>query len=630
LATKINYRPEIDGLRAIAVAAVVCYHAGFGPVSGFAGVDIFFVISGYLITSILRAEIIKTGRIEPISFYARRIRRLFPALLVVICFTLTFGYLTVPAFEIKSLFDSAAACLLFVANIYFQFTAGGYFDPSADRMPFLHMWSLGVEEQFYLLWPAVICFLAAVGKKKAFAAVLCGIAGSLIVAEILMYLQPDAAFYEMPARFWELCSGSLIAFTRKQNLHVGIQRGLLAMAAALIVTGLFTANSHFPGVGAIPAVLSAALLIYVIHHSTKSVPELAPLRSKLAVGVGLISYPFYLWHWPLLVLLNANEQPATLRIAICLVAAVLAAITYRYVELPARTFILGVGNQKIVVRGCLISLISAVTFMATGKAFDEFFPVDLATRTFYDYPANRNRCHYRGDEQLGLVPRPNCESAKGKPIRVVIWGDSHALAWQPLAWAMARQEGAAAISLTRDSCAPILDYHNGKRPLEDERCRTFNKLAFDWIVDNAASINTLVVTALWQSDIVETDSWRKFQETIKQVAPKIQRIIILGPTPYLPKPVPECISQKKMPECFEAREAFDAAAFHVKRALTQLAYSTPNVKYVDLADFFCDEEICPAIKDGYGLYWDSNHVSTTAATKFAEQHLSDLTHPATP
>ena len=217
----MEYRSEIDGLRAIAVSSVVLYHAGVGG-AGYVGVDIFFVISGYLITRILTAEHAAAGRIDMLAFYARRVRRILPALVLVVLATVLASCIVLPPYdELRAAASSATAALLFVANLYFEFSTGGYFDPATDRLPLLHLWSLGVEEQFYLLWPLVLALVLRLSARQAGVCV-CLLAGlSLLGAELLLHLgYTDAAFYQMPARFWELAAGGAIAlWPRRRSIR---------------------------------------------------------------------------------------------------------------------------------------------------------------------------------------------------------------------------------------------------------------------------------------------------------------------------------------------------------------------------------------------------------------------------
>ena len=336
--TGIAYRPEIDGLRAIAVVAVVLYHAGFGFHAGLVGVDVFFVISGYLITSLLFRERETTGRINLTAFYARRVRRIVPALVVVVVATVIASAFKLSPFgEIRQTAQSGAASLLFVANIFFQAHTGGYFDPSAERMPLLHLWSLGVEEQFYLLWPLGLIALLGSLHKATFAIVgICGLV-SLALTEFLIYGHPQAAFYQMPARFWELALGGLIALKPAGRLVDG--RMPAAVGAMIVLAATLIPIGHFPGIGALPAVFGAGLLLYAIHGSSRLGWTGAVLRSRPMVFFGLISYSLYLWHWPLLALeraTHAGQLSIELRAMICAISVVLAWLSCCFIERPLR------------------------------------------------------------------------------------------------------------------------------------------------------------------------------------------------------------------------------------------------------------------------------------------------------
>jgi len=243
-------------------------------------------------------------------------------------------------------------------------------------------------------------------------------------------------------------------------------------------------------------------------------------------------------------------------------------------------------------------------------------PDDLASRTARDQPLNREDCNSRGDEPVGDLPRPGCSSVVEKPIRVAIWGDSHALAWQPFAWAIADEDGVAATSFTRDACAPALDYDNGKRMLEADRCKEFNRS----VVAKLRAYDTIVITAWWpQPDHGDFES--HFTATLTQVASTARRVIVIGQTPNLPDSVPNCIARGALSACDVSRASFDKDAVPVRTMLQRVAATHSNVEYVDVADFFCSQVNCLALKDGYGLYWDTNHVSSTAARMFALNYI---------
>ncbi len=615
----IAYRSEIDGLRAIAVLSVVLYHAGFGPRAGFVGVDVFFVISGYLITALLHKEWTLTGRIDLSGFYARRVRRIFPALIVVVIGTITAAIVLLPPYSDQlEVMRSAVSSLLFAANFFFQSTTGGYFDGNSDLLPLMHLWSLGVEEQFYLLWPIALIVLLRRPKSLTPTVALLSVA-SLALAEFLVRTDPSAAFYQMPARFWELAMGGLIALRpsgQLRNAQPAAMAGLIGVLAACAIP-----IPHFPGLGALPAVAGAAVLLYAVHGSRQLGLAGAWLRSPPMVFFGLISYSLYLWHWPLLAFDRATRigpSPLLVRVLLIVSAVVLAWLSYRFVERPLRRPDPGTTNQRVVAAGVLASASLAFFVWTLGNFLhQEKLPNDLASRTSRDMPENRVQCNYRGDESLNVFPKPDCNSVPGKPVRVAIWGDSHALAWQPMAWAIARQHGVAATSFTRDACAPALDYDNGKSLLEARRCREFNALTFNLI----SGIDTLILSARWPDTLDGGDFRGKFEATVQRLAPRVRKIILLGPTPYLHDTALRCIESGNLAACAVGRREFDEVSDASRKWLASIAAQYANVEYVDLGGFFCNSDVCPVLKDGYALYWDSNHVSSTAARNFTASYL---------
>ncbi|MGH8396966.1 MAG: acyltransferase family protein [Gammaproteobacteria bacterium] len=615
----IPYRSEIDGLRAIAILAVVLYHAHFGLHAGLVGVDVFFVISGYLITSLLLREWDTTNRLDLFAFYARRVRRLFPALiLVVISVLIAASLLLTPFGEIRQVAQSAAASLLFVGNFFFQAHTGGYFDPSAEHLPLLNMWSLGVEEQFYLFWPLGLLLILKWRRQSAFAILaMCGVA-SLICAEALMLYSPTAAFYEMPARFWELALGGLIALRPPQKLVDG--RVPAAVGVIIVLVATLIPIQHFPGIGALPAVIGAGFLLYAVHGSTELGWVGRFLRSRLMVFFGLISYSLYLWHWPLLALArmtHAGPLPVTIRIVLCVAAVVLAWMSYRFMEQPFRHRQPGTSGRKVVIAGLIAAASLAFASVTLGNALNrEPPPTDLASRTAADFPQNRYRCNYREDQSLHDFPRSGCNSVEGKPVQVVIWGDSHALAWQPFAWALAQREGVAATDYSRDGCPPVLEYGSGHNYLQKKRCIDFNQL----VLGRIKNIHTLILTALWPEPSSDPDFYQKFAVTIQEVQPLVKMIMLLGPTPSLRDSVPDCIRTHDLPACAISARDYEVQSQPVRAWLRSLAAKYKNIEYVELGNFFCNTSICPAIKDGYSLYWDASHVSTTAARAFSQEY----------
>jgi peptidoglycan/LPS O-acetylase OafA/YrhL len=334
-----GYRPDIDGLRAVAVIAVVLYHGwpNFFP-GGFIGVDIFFVISGYLITSIIVSDL-QRDRFSILGFYSRRVRRIFPALVLMLAAVIGFGWFVLLPAEFKQLGTHVAAGGAFISNLQL-WRETGYFDNAAITKPLLHLWSLGIEEQFYMLWPLLLWL---VYKRRLNVFLLIGVVFVLSMGANLATVNTDAtqAFYSPATRFWELMTGGIGA---QLNLHhkswpeswkrLASIGGALLLAVGFV---LIRAQDAFPGWWALLPVTGAFLLIMA---GPSALFNRVLLATKPAVGIGLISYPLYLWHWPLLsyaYVVNGDKPSFVIRAGLIAAAFVLAFLTYRLLELPVRT-----------------------------------------------------------------------------------------------------------------------------------------------------------------------------------------------------------------------------------------------------------------------------------------------------
>lgn len=599
--SSIAYRREIDGLRAIAVLGVVFFHATSYPKAGFVGVDIFFVISGYLITALLLREHAETGAIDLFAFYARRVRRIFPAATLVVLCVLGIAASLLPPTAIEKTANSAAAAVLFVANFFFLATTGGYFDRPAGEIPLLHLWSLSVEEQFYLLWPALLILLLRWRRRMPLVPIMIGLAvASFAGAEVLVMTHPEAAFYLMPPRFWELAVGGLIA-----ALPLRRAPGWLAPVAIVVtVAACLVPLARFPATGALPAVAGAAMLICAIHNGAVS----RVLGARLLVGIGLISYSLYLWHWPLLViyrLTTIGPGSVKTRLVLCGVSLLLAIASYRYVEQPFRR--LKTPKKRLVAMGAAISLAIAAAAclysytVRTDPASDSTRNT-LALQAERDMPSDWHRCHYQVWSEGPL--RKGC----GEPARVVMWGDSMALSWKPLL----RAFGASTIDYSRDACGPFLGWLPESPMPGDSKCRDWNLL----VAEQAKNADTVIIAARWSGE--KPEAMLAFRNTLQALA-GVPRIIVIGQTPELPDEVPRCIRLNAIAKCAISRAEFDRYAAPVRASLRDAAKGLPNVQMLEPADWLCTATECPAIKNGVPLYWDSHHLSSTAASRYASQ-----------
>ena len=367
-----DYRPDIDGLRAIAVLAVIFFHLNESLLpGGFVGVDVFFVISGFLITRNILREI-ECGAFSLLEFYRRRVKRIAPAMLVVVAVTLLFSQLLMLPEDARSASKSAFASVASLANVYFWlFTDKSYFAVSTRELPFLHLWSLGVEEQFYLLWPLALVLLYRPWGALRFAAGMLALAiGSFALAQALVADHPEFTYYMLPTRAGEFALGALVAIAVVKRAQPRWPSPAVAWLAAIGMTMLvgslvlLRGRVPFPGWLAVPPTLGTAMIIYAGHCRTNAISRV--LATRGLVWIGLLSYSAYLWHWPLLALYRYGYGEIGLPQAIALFTAtmVLAWLSYRFVELPARrstATALRLIVQQYVVPGAGIALVALCT-----------------------------------------------------------------------------------------------------------------------------------------------------------------------------------------------------------------------------------------------------------------------------
>lgn len=433
MSTKPAYRPDIDGLRAIAVLSVVLYHYGATWLpGGFTGVDVFFVISGYLITGILRREI-ERGEFSLLNFYARRIRRIIPALFVVLLATLAVGWFVLMPGDFAELGSSAAYAAVGFGNFFFLGNTG-YFDQAADLQPLLHTWSLGVEEQFYFVWPILLFLgLTLVRSRKVFL-ILFALAVALAFAYSIRILGKDVkgAFYLPAPRAWELAIGAFVAFlpaikSRVASLLATIT-GLLLVAGSLL---FINSDMPFPGPAAALACVVAALITWDKRENlVSSVLSIRPL-----VWIGLISYSLYLWHWPVLVLYRhySNGRLPSLEesSALMLVSIALAYASWRFVEQPTRH--IRMGRWKAVGAGLAAAGVVAIAGVTTANSygFPDRVAQEAAQMSSLDVMWQWS-CEEQEVPELGGALCVFGGEWASSPRKVILWGDSHAEHAAPL------------------------------------------------------------------------------------------------------------------------------------------------------------------------------------------------------
>lgn len=458
----IPYRADVDGLRALAVLPVLFFHAELGFPGGFVGVDIFFVISGFLIGSLVLSEV-QSGTFRMMDFWERRVRRIFPALAVVVIATFLAGAIWMVPQHFAELGQSIISQPLLVANFYF-WKQSGYFETAAEFQPLLHTWSLAVEEQFYLFFPLVMIFFMRWGIKMVRTAVVVFIAGSLAWSIYGSARYPDVSFFLIPSRIWELDLGVMLALLPKRKEANPLLdnllgwSGIVAIACAVF---FYDVNTTFPGYAAALPCLGAVLLIFSNSHSPNSTGRL--LGTAPLVFIGKISYSLYLWHWPVIVFLKytliTEVSSAHLAGALAL-SFVLACVSWKYVEVPFRQKSLcGKRKQLFAVAGAL-----SVLFVIAGTVL---YKTDGIPGRFPEAVSRHKRIPSPFDNIARLnqlVETGNLPAVGGDPESVskkmVLWGDSHAMCLLPSFDKLGKDHQVAIYAAVEPGICPIAETYS--------------------------------------------------------------------------------------------------------------------------------------------------------------------------
>ena len=492
-ANKSGYRPEIDGLRAIAVLSVLIHHLNAAMLpGGFVGVDIFFVISGTLITSQVVREAVE-GRFSVRQFYKRRINRILPALMVVVGTTSIAGAFILSPSDLVLFARSAVSAGFGLSNVFFWRAYGNYFAHSTAEAPLLHTWSLGVEEQFYAIWPLLILLFLKLKRRYRLSLFALLTVAAIAISQAGTAIVASAAYYLLPARFFELMIGGMLALAfAHRSVRTGLVAELGAVAGfALIAGSLFLLNrtSAFPGVNALWPCLGAALLILFGERSKLAS---AILTFRPLVFVGLISYSIYLWHWPILAFLHylRIDIGPILGVAVALASIAVAWLSWKFVEVPMRRSGAAMSFPRVFLWRfalpvlALIALASAVRSSAgLPRRFDS--RVAALDRMRETKPEELRRgCHV--PTALYATPiNSTCLLGKRKSeADGILIGDSFANHFSGLVDTMGMAEGLSFIDYTMSACPPILGYNNGIGTIYADDCLRRNRMAYGLIAAN--------------------------------------------------------------------------------------------------------------------------------------------------
>ncbi len=491
----MTYRSDIDGLRALAVLPVVLYHAGVpGVTGGYVGVDVFFVISGFLITGIIAGEI-REGRFSIVHFYERRARRILPALFTVALLSAAAAWFLLAPAALESFGKSFGATTLFFSNVYF-YVAIDYFSTAAEYRPLLHTWSLAVEEQFYIVFPLLLLLFARFGRGALNGVVLALLALSLVASIVVTDSRPDAAFYLIPTRMWELMCGAVLALGMVppwRGRHLAEGAAALGLGLIILAVFLYGATTPFPGATALVPCVGTALLI----HAGPETRVARCLSVRPLVFFGLISYSLYLWHWPILSFLRISygttELPMPVIVAAIFGSIALATLSWRFVERPFRRKNL-MGRRTIFSASAIAGaacLALSVGMIALDGVPSRFSGAALAAAEgAADIEENRHTCANRlPQEGFCLVGQ------EGAAPTVLLWGDSHAGALYSAFDHVLRADGRAGYVAPHSACAPLLGVRRA-RP-DWRRCARFNDAVIAMIETRETAIDTVILAARW-------------------------------------------------------------------------------------------------------------------------------------
>jgi len=607
-----KYRPDIDGLRAIAVLSVILYHAAPGRLpAGFIGVDIFFVISGFLISSIV-IKSLHNDRFSLINFYSRRIKRIFPALLVVLTACLGICFFLLTDNELKELSKHIAAGAGFVTNIVL-WTESGYFDQSANFKPMLHLWSLGIEEQFYILWPLLLWMAwRLIGGVIALTAMFVVISFVLNVWQI----QTDAAatFYLPFTRFWELLIGAFLAASMLRTGAPVMGRPQAAVTSAIGMALLVAAfllidkSRAFPGWWALLPTTGSALLIWA---GPQAWINKAVLSNRVLVWFGLISFPLYLWHWPLLSfqrIVEGTEIAQWKRVAVIAVAIVLAWLTYELVEKSVRYRRSGWITLGLTVAMACMGLVGVAGYFSDGFQGRTFAPRvvnagDIDHLPFFEHI----RSNYFSCTESEIAKNAGvwngyvrCFQSHSSPHHdIVLLGDSHAEHLFPGLAAQMPQSN-------------LVFYGSGGLPFHSNA--NFNRI-FETLLTNS-HVKRVIISANWFENLraYPAHEWQeKLTQTIKSLTNTGKKVYLIEDVPrfsFIPSRCKYVGRFGSSNLCVEADQHYSSTympSFH------SLASSNPDLSIIQIYPLFCGLEQCSMALDGNLYYRDDNHLNVSGS-----------------
>lgn len=608
----LSYRPDIDGLRAFAVLSVVLYHAfpSLLP-GGFVGVDVFFVISGFLISGIMFKSL-QADNFSFLDFYARRVKRIFPALILVLVASFAFAWFVLFNDELKQLGNHLLRAAAFLSN-FILWHESGYFDNAAETKPLLHLWSLAIEEQFYIVWPLMVW---ALWRLKAWRWQVIGALAVTSFAWNVYQSQHDLThdFYSPLTRFWELLCGALLAY-RTSVLSMSEKsvqlRATLGSALLVLAVVCIDADKRFPGAWALLPVMGAVL---VISANGQAWVNEVVFANRFAVWMGTISYPFYLWHWPIFSyarIIEGGTPSVELRLAALCASVVLAWLTFKWVEKPIRfawqfrykTAVLVFAMLAVGALGYSANKTHGFPERSIMKEQKVFNAGDIDHDVFHNYYGQHFfKCadpviQKDAGNWKGVV---RCfQSHATGPVTVLLLGDSHS---EHLFLGIAEQLPHVNVGFYGKGALPFLS--------KDEF-----KLIFDRVLHNS-DIKQVVISAMWASRMHEIAKNETLASELSQVVQALQnsgkKIYVTDDIPKFGFDPQRCKFQRPLMQstkCDEPRENLDSQRAKYLADLQEVVRLNPSVEWIEISSLICSVETCSMARDGQLLYRDNNHLN---------------------
>ncbi|MGF9648074.1 acyltransferase family protein [Pseudarthrobacter oxydans] len=661
-----TFRPDIEGLRAIAVLLVVLDHAGVpGLQGGYVGVDVFFVVSGFLITGLLLKGAERSGRISIVGFYARRARRILPAATLVLAVTVVSSFALIGGTRAARTAEDGLWAALFASNFREISQGTDYWASNLPQSPLQHYWSLAIEEQFYLFWPAAIIAVAAIGRRVPLRTRLAFLLTATIAVSLAWSVyatteNASAAYFSPLTRAWELAAGAILAVLTPAIMRLPVflaavtsVSGLIAIAAAALTLDEFT---RYPGSAAILPVGGTVLVIIGGTIAPKRGAEVLLQWGPLQ-WLGKLSYSLYLWHWPVLILAAASigtELAMTARIALVVVALALSVVTFKYVEFPARN------SSWLKARRPSISVafgaaVVALSLGLTGIVVS-VLPKPSPTDNFDDFPVARGSDLPTADEvakavadgvnAAGWTPEPpvgrflfnrhacvrGLDAPTGKETcrygdangakTVVVYGDSHAEMWADPLGVTATELGRRFEIFTMFSCPPAdFSVYNAKRKGDYPECKAFRADSLAKI--EALNPSVVLISGQRQGTWLEKDgrpdkenthaAWEQgLASTIKSLSAISDRVVVIGDIAYSEKDPHDCVTSNSddVRRCHTPRSyAVDTEHNEMEKRVAEAG----GAAYVDVVPWLCGQYVCPAVVSGFATHADAQHISTNYA-----------------